>query len=132
MAEALAQADSIVVPMARRLNIATDWRLVRPGDAPFSGPEEAPSLYLQALLAWGYGNVRLGQIDEGCRALEKVVELIRATASAPAGCLPSSRRANRRRTIRRGEGDARLQRQIRQQEDAAYLPASDRGERAPS
>lgn len=75
IAEALAQADSIVVLMARRLNIATDWRLVRPGDAPFSGPEEAPSLYLQALLAWGYGNVRLGQIDEGCRALEKVVEL---------------------------------------------------------
>lgn len=75
LSEALAQAATIVVQMARRLNIATDWRMVRPGDAPFSGVEEAPSLYLQALLAWGYGNVRLGQIDEGRRALEKVVEL---------------------------------------------------------
>lgn len=75
LAEALPQADSIIVLMARRLNIATDWRLVRPGDAAFASPEEAPSLYLQALLAWGYGNVRLGRIDEGCRALEKVAEI---------------------------------------------------------
>jgi hypothetical protein len=75
LAEALPQAHSIIVLMARRLNIATDWRLVRPGDAPFSSSEEAPSLYLQALLAWGYGNVRLGQVDAGRRALEKVVEI---------------------------------------------------------
>jgi hypothetical protein len=74
-ADALPQAANIVVQMARRLNVATDWRLVRPEDAPFSVAEEAPSLYLQALLAWGYGNVRLGRIDEGCRALEKVAEL---------------------------------------------------------
>lgn len=75
LADALPQADSIIVLMARRLNIATDWRLVRPGDAAFSSADEAPSLYLQALLAWGYGNVRLGQVDEGCRALEKVAEI---------------------------------------------------------
>lgn len=74
-AEALPQAANIVVHMARRLNIATDWHLVKPQDAAFSVAEEAPSLYLQALLAWGYGNVRLGRIDEGCRALEKVAEL---------------------------------------------------------
>lgn len=75
LAEALAQAATIVVQMARRLNIATDWRLVRTGDAAFSGLDEAPSLYLQALLAWGYGSARLGGIEEGRRALEKVVEL---------------------------------------------------------
>jgi Flp pilus assembly protein TadD len=75
LADALPHAAGIVVQMARRLNVATDWRLVRPEDAEFSGFEEAPSLYLQALLAWGYGSVRLGQTDEGCRALEKVVEL---------------------------------------------------------
>jgi tetratricopeptide (TPR) repeat protein len=75
LAEALRQAASIVVQMARRLNVATDWRLVRPGDAAFSGLDEAPSLYLQALLAWGYGSVRLGGVEEGCRALEKAVEL---------------------------------------------------------
>ncbi|MEZ5786550.1 MAG: hypothetical protein R3D62_08805 [Xanthobacteraceae bacterium] len=75
LAEALPQAAGIVVQMARRLNVATDWRLVRPEDAAFSGAEEAPSLYLQALLAWGYGKVRLGWIDEGCRAIAKVAEL---------------------------------------------------------
>ena len=75
LAEALRQAASIVVHISRRLNVATDWHLVRPGDAAFSGLEEAPSLYLQALLAWGYGSVRLGGIEEGRRALEKVVEL---------------------------------------------------------
>jgi hypothetical protein len=75
LVEALPQAATIVVQMARRLNIATDWRLVKAEDAEFSGLDEAPSLYLQALLAWGYGNVRLGELEEGCRALEKVVEL---------------------------------------------------------
>lgn len=75
LAEALPHAASIIVMTARRLNIATDWRLVRPEDAAFSGPEEAPSLYLQAMLAWGYGSVRLGQTDAGRRALEKVIEL---------------------------------------------------------
>lgn len=75
LAEALPHAADLVEQMARRLNVATDWRLVRPGDAAFTGFEEAPSLYLQALLAWGYGSVRLGHTEEGCRALEKVAEL---------------------------------------------------------
>lgn len=75
LAEALPHAASIIVQAARRLNVATDWRLVRPRDAAFSDVEEAPSLYLQALLALGYGSIRLGRADEGCRALEKVVEL---------------------------------------------------------
>jgi tetratricopeptide (TPR) repeat protein len=75
LAEALPHAADIVERMARRLNVATDWRLVRPDDATFSALEEAPSLYLQALLAWGYASVRLGRIDEGCRALDKVVAL---------------------------------------------------------
>jgi len=74
-ADALPLAANIVVHMARRLNVATDWRLVKPEDAAFSVAEEAPSLYLQALLAWGYGNVRLGRIDAGCRALAKIAEL---------------------------------------------------------
>lgn len=75
LAEALPHAADIVERMARRLNVATDWRLVRPDDATFSAPDEAPGLYLQALLAWGYASVRLGRIDEGSRALQKVFEL---------------------------------------------------------
>jgi hypothetical protein len=107
LAEALPRAATIVVQMAHHLNIATDWRLVRPGDAAFSSLEEASSLYLQALLAWGYGGVRLGGIKDGRRALEKGRRTIRATASAPAACSASSRRAETRKTIRRG-GDELL------------------------
>ncbi|NVO15041.1 MAG: hypothetical protein HXX10_13485 [Rhodoplanes sp.] len=75
LAEALPHAAAIVVQSARRLNVATDWRLVRPEDAAFSDLDDAPSLYLQALLAWGYCSARLGRTEDGCRALEKVVEL---------------------------------------------------------
>ncbi|WP_146604628.1 hypothetical protein [Rhodoplanes roseus] len=75
LAEARPHAAEIVVRMARRLNVATDWRLVAPEDAAFSGLDEAPSLYLQALLAWGYAGVRLGRTEEGCSALQKVAEL---------------------------------------------------------
>lgn len=74
-AEALPLAAEILVHMARRLNIPTDWNLVRRDDASFSAAEEAPSLYLQALVAWGYCNVRLGRIEEGCQALAKAAEL---------------------------------------------------------
>lgn len=74
-AEALPHAAALVVAMARRLNVATDWRQVRPADAEFSAVEEAPSLYLQALVAFGYGNLRLGRTAEGIEALEKVKDL---------------------------------------------------------
>ncbi|MDC7788255.1 hypothetical protein PQJ75_04305 [Rhodoplanes sp. TEM] len=75
LAEALPHAAAIVESMARRLNIATDWRLVEPDDASFAAPEEAPGLYLQALLAWGYASLRLGDVEAGIAALEKVVAL---------------------------------------------------------
>ncbi|MFL9826356.1 hypothetical protein [Rhodoplanes sp. SY1] len=75
LAEALPHADAIVVAMARRLNVATDWRLVGADDAPFGALDEAPSLYLQALLAWGYASLRTGATDDGVAALEKVVAL---------------------------------------------------------
>lgn len=75
LAEALPHAAAIVVAMARRLNVATDWRLVGPDDAPFAALDEAPSLYLQALLAWGYAGLRIGAQADGIAALEKVVAL---------------------------------------------------------
>ncbi|MFD2182331.1 hypothetical protein [Rhodoplanes azumiensis] len=75
LAEALPHADAIVQAMARRLNVATDWRLVGPEDAPFAALDEAPGLYLQALLAWGYASLRIGAEADGVAALEKVVAL---------------------------------------------------------
>lgn len=77
LGEAVPHAEHILAHAARRLNISVDWRAVRPGDAPFEMMEEAPGLYLQALLAWGYCMVRLGRLEEGCAAIGKVGELDR-------------------------------------------------------
>ncbi|MGE0055246.1 MAG: hypothetical protein AB7S74_13635 [Hyphomicrobium sp.] len=73
--DALIQADVIIRLAARRLNVAGDWEVVSRSDAPFDQLEEAPGLYLQALLAWGYCAVRIGQRAEGSRAIAKVAEL---------------------------------------------------------
>lgn len=64
--------STIIAYAARRLNIAVDWRAVRPGDAPFEDLEAVSGLYLQALAAWGYCKVRLGALEEGCAALSEV------------------------------------------------------------
>ncbi len=75
LAGAVPHAAFLVSLIARRLNVAGDWRAVKPGDAAFDELEEAPSLYLQALLAWGYCKARLGERAEGAQALAKVAEL---------------------------------------------------------
>jgi hypothetical protein len=75
LSEALPHAAFLLSLLARRLNVAGDWRAVRPGDAAFDEVEEAPGLYLQALLAWGYCNARLGARDVGAEAIAKVAEL---------------------------------------------------------
>lgn len=73
--DALPHAEAILAQAARRLNVAGDWRAVGAGDAPFDELETAPGLYLQALLAWGYCQVRLGVLAEGRAAVAKVAEL---------------------------------------------------------
>ncbi len=73
--EALPHAAFLMRLAALRLNIAGDWRAVRPGDAAFEAPEEAPGLYLQALIAWGYCQARLGERAEGAAAIAKAAEL---------------------------------------------------------
>ncbi len=75
LAEAAPHAAVLVSLIARRLYVAGDWRAVKPGDAAFDELEEAPSLYLQALLAWGYCKARLGERAEGAQAIAKVAEL---------------------------------------------------------
>lgn len=70
--EALPHAEQLLAHAARRLNIAVDWRTVQASDAPFDAIEEAPGLYLQALLAWGYCKVRIGDFKAGSEAIAKV------------------------------------------------------------
>lgn len=73
--EALPHADFIIKHAARRLNIPVDWRVVSATDADFSALETVPGLYLQALLAWGYCNVRLGDMTLGREAVAKAAEI---------------------------------------------------------
>lgn len=74
-AEAAPHAEAILAHAARRLNIAGDWRAVGPQDAPFGEIESAPGLYLQALLAWGYCRLRLGDREAAREAIAKVAAL---------------------------------------------------------
>ncbi|WP_095590439.1 tetratricopeptide repeat protein [Actibacterium ureilyticum] len=73
--DALPHCAALIAHAARRLNIAADWRSVGPGDAPFAEAEFAPGLYLQALIAWGYCHLRLGDHDTARAALSKCVAL---------------------------------------------------------
>lgn len=73
--EALPHAQFIVEHSARRLNIPVDWRAVTAADSNFSALESVPGLYLQALLAWGYCNVRLGELALGREAVAKAAEI---------------------------------------------------------
>ncbi len=53
----------------------SDWRAVTPAAADFSGLEAPPRLFLFALLAIGYLNLRRGRMAEGREALAKVCAL---------------------------------------------------------
>ncbi len=74
-ADALPHAQFIIEHAARRLNIPVDWRVVRPEDCDFTLLESAPGLYLQALLAWGYCHLRLGNVSLGREAIAKVAKI---------------------------------------------------------
>jgi len=92
-AEAVPQAEAILALAAQRLNVAADWREVRPEDAGFSAPDLAPGLYLQALIALAYCHMRLGDFETGQPYLDKLFELdptdrfgaVRLEAAARAG-----------------------------------------------
>ena len=73
--EALPHCEALMGQAARRLNIATDWRAVAPGDADFGAAEFAPGLYLQVLIAWAYCQLRRGHLPAASEALEHCLRL---------------------------------------------------------
>lgn len=73
--QAVSQAEIILAQAARRLQLPHDWRAVAPDHAAFDRIEPWPRLFLQALIAMGYGLVRLGHLDEGREALAKAAAL---------------------------------------------------------
>lgn len=72
---AVHHAETILAQAARRLQLPHDWRAVEPGQAAFDQIEPWPRLFLQALIAMGYGLVRLERMEEGREALGKAIAL---------------------------------------------------------
>lgn len=73
--DALPHADAILALAARRLQLPHDWRDVAPHHAAFDRIEPWPRLFLQALIAIGYAQLRLGRLEDGQAALAKAAAL---------------------------------------------------------
>lgn len=86
-AAALPHAEALLLHAARRLNVAADWRAVRPWDADFTAHAFAPGLYLQALVALGYCAARLGEEALAREALGQAAALDPSDRFGGAGLL---------------------------------------------
>ncbi|KRQ96404.1 hypothetical protein CQ10_30925 [Bradyrhizobium valentinum] len=76
LAEALEVAKLCICKAARENSLADDWRRVSAGDAAFYRYENIlPRFYLFSLKAYAYLQMRLGDLDEGHAAANKLVEL---------------------------------------------------------
>ncbi|KIZ34682.1 MULTISPECIES: tetratricopeptide repeat protein [Rhodopseudomonas] len=74
--QALEIAQACLLKAARDNHLNADWRRVRRADAEFSSFAAAlPRFYLFTLKAYAYLRMRLGDIDEGHAAIEKLLEL---------------------------------------------------------
>ena len=76
LGEALEIARQCLEKAARENNLAGNWRDVKPGDAQFGRYEEmAPRFFLFTLKGYAYLQMRLGNLDEGFDAIQKLLEL---------------------------------------------------------
>jgi len=74
--EALEVARTCLRTAAERCALPTDWQTVRPGDAEFDDFEAVlPRFYLFSLKAYAYLLLRLGRLEEGRGAIDKLLEL---------------------------------------------------------
>ncbi|MFA5985591.1 MAG: hypothetical protein WC782_16350 [Methylococcaceae bacterium] len=76
LAKALTIAQECLVKAARDNGLNSDWRQAKPEDADFDNFEAIlPRFFLFTLKGYGYLQLRLGNIDEGRAAVEKLLEL---------------------------------------------------------
>lgn len=75
LAEALPHVEAWVVEAIARNGLPADWRDVGSEHADFTHYDGNPRLFLFALRAMGWLLARLGRIEEGRAALEKVAAL---------------------------------------------------------
>jgi hypothetical protein len=75
LAEALPHVEAWVGEGIRRNGLPADWREVLPEHADFTHFDGEPRVFLFSLRAMGWLLARLGRIEEGRAALEKVAAL---------------------------------------------------------
>jgi tetratricopeptide (TPR) repeat protein len=74
--QALPYAELCLGLAARALKLNHDWRQVQREDASFGDYAAfAPRFFLFSLKAWGYLKLRLGELEDGRLAVEKVTQL---------------------------------------------------------
>lgn len=73
--EALSVASECLLVVAQELGLPTHWRSVEPNHANFLGDEPAHRFYLFCLKAYSYLLLRLGRMNEGRIALDKLLQL---------------------------------------------------------
>jgi len=74
--QALPYAELCLGLAARELQLHHDWRQVQREDASFGDfAAFAPRFFLFSLKAYGYLKLRLGELEEGRQAVEKVMQL---------------------------------------------------------
>lgn len=74
--EALKVAEECLEKAARDNGMSSDWRKAKGTDADFGSFDAIlPRFFLFTLKGYGYLKLRLGQIDEGREAIEKLLEL---------------------------------------------------------
>lgn len=74
--ECLEIANRCLRKAQRETNLPADWRDVRPGDAEFSRYDRLmPRFFMFTLKGYAYLQMRLGNLDEGRLAVDKLLEL---------------------------------------------------------
>lgn len=75
LAECLDIARVCLVEAAHYNNLANDWREVQSGDASFSSYDAMPRFFLFVLKGYAYLQMRLGNLEEGLAAVQKLLDL---------------------------------------------------------
>ncbi len=73
--DAMPHAETCLAMAADALGVPRDWRLVGPGSACFEGFERPQRVYLKSLVALGYCQARLGDVENAEAILRKAATL---------------------------------------------------------
>lgn len=96
LAEARAVAERCLHWAATALGLNADWRNVKERDADFGSFEAIlPRFFLFSLKGYAYLQARLGNVQEGCRALRKLIEIDPADKFGARGLLQVFERQGR-------------------------------------